>query len=309
MTRESPKHFLIAHRRLLQACRTSNQVLKLHTTLESLATPQQWRVIGQEIVGRIPTWLVWIATRNPPRALLLRILPHGQLSTRLNLMTRRTFDFLRKDKAPSEYSVAFRKDGMALFRNPNNADSSLIVLWNPDIVRRPGMPLWMFLEQTWALNSDILVLRSRKGTRYSEGVKGLGSTIEACCNGITELAVRHDYKTIYSIGVSLGSVPALYCSQNEMIQRTLLAGPVDPERIDPGFWSSIAPCTNSEHESGAVLALVGTNSTTDMETAKSIGTKIPLTISLLENANHNVLWRLAARSELTQWLRDNLING
>ncbi len=300
-----------AYLRLANNCSTPNEHRKLNIKLETYLTADQWvrieNVINQQH-GRISTWL---AKQSATRYLAGRFFANSKLYSLVSKVSY-AHKFSMKDMGRNRgVGKLVRKQTtrtFSYFVHSENSTRSLLILWTGS-GRRPMMPMSIFLEGVRPLQVDVLVIRPDQKTRSYTRVKGFGENLSDAILGISGFITKNKYQNVYCQGQSLGTLPALLCTALPAIDRTLIAGPVDPQSIDAQVLGEFTSELLKAGIRPKVTIAVGTDAPKDILAAETVGQVFETQIIMVKNAKHNPLWVFAKKGKLDNWLRQHLFKS
>jgi hypothetical protein len=190
--------------RLLNQCRTENDVNRLHIGLANRLTPEEL----QEICGTMPSLLrgphAWIAEKRN------RYFPRVPVSMGLEWRAR-MMDWLSRsgNGTPEPYSRRRIGPNVNLFSNAGDTRSKSLVVCFTDVVGRLLLPIPVFLQHLPAIQYDLLLLTDPTGRGYLEGLPGVDGGLAGLAVAIDSIVDRAAYKFTVSFGASAGGLPAL----------------------------------------------------------------------------------------------------
>lgn len=297
--------------RLASAAKTDNEFRKTVISLEDRLSPSEWMDIISYLAhkhnlrggirGKIRQFLLRILGQSPP-------LDNKTLEVEL-VMQAKTSQSLRNEVDVAKYTKGVNTRGLSHFVHPENTSKSLLIIWT-GALRRPMMPLHTFLQEIWDLNVDVLVLRSAPNSRdYVNGVAGLGNTLGKAIDGLDEFRLRHGYESVYLIGSSMGTPPALFSAAKLQTDNCLLVGPLDPRLKYRDDFDNLVKSVVSKKLSIKFSTIVGEHATKDAPIANFLSNTFG-SIEIVEpGAEHNALWPITEKGKLANWLDNNCFYG
>jgi hypothetical protein len=178
------------------------------------------------------------------------------------------------------------------------------------MARRPMMPLHFFLQAVWQRDVDVLVLRARPTkSDYADGVSFFGDTLDSTSDGLRDYGAQHGYTTVFVVGMSMGTPPALISAPRLGASRCLLAGPIDPRTSHDQEFERFVRYVEDAHELPQIITVVGELAPEDAVIAGFVSSVVNNVELVSPGADHNPLWTLQQRGELAEWLRVNLFQN
>lgn len=297
--------------RLASAAKTDNEFRKIFISLEDRLTPSEWRSIHsylaqkQKLQGGIRRKIMQGLSR-----ILGQSPPSEMNSVEIELLAQsRITNNVGKEIAFARYTRSFNTRGLSHFLHPENTTKSLLIIWT-GALRRPMMPLHTFLQEVWNLNIDVLVLRSAPNSRdYLNGVVGLGNTLGKAIDGLHEFRLRHGYGSVYLIGSSMGTPPALFSAAKLQTDNCLLVGPLDPRLKYKDEFDHLVKSQENEKNFLRFSTVVGEHATQDAPISSLLSNTFGSLEIVVPGAEHNALWPITERGELADWLDNNCFYG
>ncbi len=297
--------------RLASAAKTDNEFRKIIISLEDRLAPSEWKEILSYLAQKQK---LQVGIRGVLRQGLSRILGQSPPSVMNNveielLAQGRITHKDGNEIAVTRYIRGLNTRGLSHFLHPENTTKSLLIIWT-GALRRPMMPLHTFLQEVWNLNIDVLVLRSAPNSRdYLNGVVGLGNTLGKAIDGLHEFRVRHGYGSVYLIGSSMGTPPALFSAAKLQTDNCLLVGPLDPRPKYKDHFDHLVRSQENEKNSLRFSTVVGEHATQDAPISNLLSNTFGSLEIVVPGAEHNALWPITERGELADWLDNNCFYG
>lgn len=169
------------------------------------------------------------------------------------------------------------------------------------------MPLGQFLRDVWSLQTDVLVLRTSPEASYKSGINGLGNPLSETLVSIRRLVDYFRYEDIHVLGVSRGTLPALFSADYLDATSAGLFGPLNPKNE---FAEELALLSSKKQAFTSRTRLVmfaGSLATEDVASAEVIQEHVGGVVKMVKGADHNVMWHLFRKRKLYLFLRDVLL--
>lgn len=297
-----------AYVRLASAATTDNKFRAVVRSIENRLCPREWA----ELVGYVHTKAnatkrshsglrKWFSQKTVPA----HSTPSNNLELELILESDNEL-FQQKRVEVATFERALNLGGVSHFVHPRNSSHSVLVVWT-GLARRPMMPLRHLLQAVWPCDVDVLVLRARPTkSDYADGVPFFGDALDTTIDGLRDYCSQHGYTTVFVAGMSMGTPPALISALRLGASNCLLAGPIDPRHNYEKEFQRFAREIEDTHESPRFVTFVGEFAARDAAVASYVSSVVKNVELYSPGADHNPLWPLQQRGELTDWLRLNL---
>lgn len=187
------------YQRLIQDCRTINQVNRVHIALENWMTP------GAVFEMRAA------CTKPAPRANTVDGVPTLDIPLLQRDWIHGLYQLLGKSakRAPEPYLRRPVAGNLALYTLGGDRSGKTLAICFTGAAQRMLMPLPVFLQHIDASCTDVAVVRYARGRGYRNGIVGLGGNLEDSIDRLPGLLHIDKYDRAVSIGTSGGGLPAV----------------------------------------------------------------------------------------------------
>ncbi|BBK34872.1 hypothetical protein STHU_55060 [Allostella humosa] len=271
----------------LAACRTDNEINRLHIALDTVITPREFEAVAGEMGnGGPPPVTAWIERTR--RAMLVSGLP--------------TQPYARRSIA-GQFWLYFHPD-----RGPAGRD--LIIAFAGD-AHRLMLPTPIFLQHCRAETFDLLLLRDPARSYYLKGVEGIADDFPGLLAAVDGLVDRARYRRVLALGCSGGGLPAIWTAIAMDLARGISIGGTSPTLTDDPRLAtrgiSFAPLeTLIASRQGALPDMVvafGADCANDRRKAEALATVLPVRFDIVPGVDrHNLVAELLQRGELRAFL-------
>lgn len=131
-----------------------------------------------------------------------------------------------------------------------NAQATIVVFTG--LSGRIGMETWKFLATAYPAKVSFLVIH-KKGS-FGNGIAGLGSEPFEALSALSELLKQKQITPSATMGISGGTLPALYFASYFGLNKTLVVGPSNP--LTANSWKKLnksQPLVNPDAVEGVIL--------------------------------------------------------
>lgn len=133
---------------------------------------------------------------------------------------------------PQPYRSSQLCDGARLFSDPSvSAERKSLLLAFAGTSQRVMLPMSLFAQLLPADRFDILLLADRRNISFSNGIDGLRGPFAEFVQNIAEQVGASTYAARFTLGTSMGALPALRAGRLLKVQRAVAIGPVFPWEV------------------------------------------------------------------------------
>lgn len=315
--------------RQASACRTINELNKLHIQFENQMTPQELSALHREIAGAGP-----LPISFAPRLGIVGLLA-GKLAGRGADEGEPAVDPAMAPLAWAEklfamYSKGGKPGPEAFTRKPLQGDAVLyagpgeragktLALCFAGRAQRLMMPVSVFLQHVDARQVDVAFVRDAKKDGYRSGVSGVGTDLESTFERLAELFRVAEYRRAVAIGTSGGGLPAVLASLRLKLDAVLsISGndPCDPKWKVPdgtGGQELVRRYYGAAPGRTRIHLVAGADSPRDLDAARSLASLVACDLHIIQDPNdpvgHSALVPLLMRGELSRFLADTVFQG
>jgi len=311
--------------KLLQSCKTPNQVNGLHIQFENSMTPAEvFELAAAAAIAASPLGAGESTAVDDPHAqasLALRdtlssIPPtHAAYALRW-IANMQAFLSLSGKAGPEPYLRQRMGQYIALYSDGNDLPGKRLAICFAGAGQRMMMPVGVFLQHVDASQNDVLVLRDVARNGYRDGIPGIADSLEELIQVIGTNR-KKTYASVVSLGVSAGGMPAIWAALQLDLDKGVSVGgnsPADPrwqlwgdEGIKRPFDYYMARLTKPPN----LLYIYGADRARDRDAATALSELLPVrTLAVGGNggkpSGHNALYTLLQRGTLTAFLEEAL---
>ena len=297
-----------ATNRLLDLATTPNKARSMANEFDTHLLTREWLDYQRLLENKFGRVRIDLAKIRLFRVLAARLAPKSsfyRLVTRVPLSLIHLSNRRNHRAAYQDYTREITTRSFSLFSMPEAESKRLLVLWTGR-AGRPMMPLSIFLESLRHLHLDVLVLRPSKEHQYRKGVRGLGDSMAETSTWISDFILERNYVQVFVQGNSLGTYPALLSAVLHKVKTVLLAGPIDPYKIDATGFQEFIEVFEGLPQKPSIAVAVGSKSERDKDVAKDFEVMFSSKTLVTEGAGHNPLWKKYKAGTLFTWLGENL---
>lgn len=220
------------YQRLSAACRTVNQLNKLHIALENRMTPVELVSLHKFL---LPTNNV--PKEQPPATATpaaTRLMATQIDETAKNILQREWISglhhkFLFAGKStPMPFTRRKIHNGVYSYSSPGEKQFKTALVCFTGNAQRMMMPTPVFLQNVASSQTDVIYLCTRRGDGYRNGIVGLGSDFETSVHRLDLLLKPHGYGRVATVGTSAGGLPALLAGLQLGADAVLSVGAANP---------------------------------------------------------------------------------
>lgn len=302
------------YERLIGACKTINQVNRVHIALENWMTPRQWQVLRAQLL-QSPAYgfLTTSAAADKPAA-------PGDIRYVQQQWLKSLQGMYDKSGQTSPQAYERRRLGryVSLYKNAGEARSErTLVVCFTGAAQRMMCPLPVFMQHIDAAAHDVVLIRYPKGKGYRHGLEGVADSFEAAVEWLSRILPCQNYSRVVAVGASGGGLPAVLTSLRLGFDAALTFGaghPGDKRWSDAlGYSGEVLVRRFFEQRQKKIpLFLVhGADMPTDRQAAEALGRLLPASIIEVKGTNvpvgHNSLYPLLTAKKLRGFLRETIL--
>jgi hypothetical protein len=305
--------------RAARACRTVNDLNRLHIALENRITPLELDALRRGADPPAPQWarLVGGAAARVRRSL--------DRPGRLAAPSRPPYDWVARLHALAAKAAAppqpFRRERLhgriARYSAGGDRSRKTLAVCFAGRAQRLMMPLPVFLQHVDASVVDVAFLRDPAKEGYRAGIGRGTRSLDDLLERLPSRLSFDAYARVVTIGTSGGGLPAVLAAVQLGLPAALAAGPNGPD--DPR-WQSYRgvgvrrvleeSATARGDRRPAITLVVGAGAPKDQAAAQTLARIIPARIIVVDGvrtaAGHNALLPLVERGELASLLRSSV---
>ncbi|MGV3491251.1 MAG: hypothetical protein ACO1OG_08010 [Devosia sp.] len=221
----------------------------------------------------------------------------------------RTLDLLTREAAQPYLAFDVAPTVVQFSADPTERQQRSAVLVFCAMSSRPLLPISLLVQLFPADRYDLFVIWDPSRLAFRAGVPGLGNSVGSMVDALATLARLSEYRSIYTLGTSMGGVPALRAGLQLGAKRSVSVGGAMFWQLADLFRTPDAPTDGydlcvCQTKPGADLVCVYAGAAfSDVAAAMQIGHIAPATLRPVRRcAAHNVMYELYQRGSLRHLL-------